>query len=163
MSHHFLYGVFVTFPTILGGFLWHHRRFHSKEYAKLIDLQDAPFKFKIIFDDGNDYAVFDLGGGTTLWCDYNFGIKSDGVYGVNELKLAGLNGRRRGNAITLAIGQSIFPIIKNMDAFEAWANTKAFEFKWEQNFREVWDDMKKKLDNLRILETKSKEKEKKSK
>jgi hypothetical protein len=162
MILHAIIGTLVVF-TIVGFVLrrW-HKHTHKLEYDRLIDLQDAPFKFRVIVEDGNEFAVFDLGGGATLWCDYSFGIKSDGVYGVNELKLSGLNSYRGGN-ITLAIGQSIFPIIQNMDAFEAWADTKAFEYRWTNHFKEAWDEMKKKLDNLRILETKSQEKEKKSK
>ncbi len=161
--HHYLFAILAGFlGASLSGLYFRHRRLHEEEYAKLIDLQDAPFKFKIVAQEHNDYAVFDLGNGTTLWCSYTFGIKSDGVYGINNLKLHGLNSER-GGTIKLNIGQSIFPIIQSIDAFDTWVETKAFDCAWEHNFKDAWDEMKKKLDNLRILETKSKEKEKKPK
>ena len=50
-----------------------------------------------------------------------------------------------------------------MEQFEAWINPKAFNYAWDPELKEVWEEMKKKLDNLRFLETKSIEKENKKK
>lgn len=130
-------------------------------YKKTEYLSDAPFPYKPETDDNDEYIVFNLGDNTTLWCDYNLGIRSDGVYGLNYLKVRGLNGR--GSRIKLNIGQSIFPIIEKLDRFQAWMNDKAFQSDWDKDFINEWNDMKKKLDNLRMLETRSKDKEKKGK
>lgn len=158
------YGFFITgFVGMVIGIHLFHRWKRKQEYAKLVELIDCPFKFLIHFDEsGDEFLLFNLGENSMLWCEYTFGVKSDGIYGVNALILKGLNGKRTEN-IELGIGQSVFPLIENMRQFEAWAEDKSFEYEWDALFEDTWDEMKKKLDNLRFLETKSKEKEKKSK
>jgi hypothetical protein len=163
MLLHSVVSIFIlSFIVIFNAFYWNHKRKHKKEFASLIDLHDAPFKFRVASEEHTDYAVFEFSDDTTLWCVYSFGIKSDGVYGINDLKIVGLNSLH-GGTIRLKVGQSVFPVISNMDLFQDWAKTKAFACRWERNFEDAWEDMIKKLDNLRVLETKSKEKDKKSK
>lgn len=135
---------------------------YKAAYKKLNELRDCPFPFRLSESDGSGHLVFKFEDGIELWCEYGFGIRCDGLYGVDELKIKGINGAYA-RSLELKIGQSIFPIIDNMNKFNKWAEAEAFEYAWDNTFREEWDHMKKKLDNLRVLETKSKEKEKKSK
>lgn len=140
-----------------------YRRHRKRFYREVEYLNDCPFKFHLESKDAEDYIVFDLGNNTTLWSEYTFGIRSDGIYGVNYLRVMGLNGPY--DRIKLQIGQSVFPIIESINTFKEWAKEKTFEIQWNEDFISSWNEMKKKLDNLRILEEKSKqnEKEKKSK
>ncbi len=131
-------------------------------YAKLIELADCPFTFRLSDGNGDGYIIFKFEEGIELYCQYGFGIRCDGLYGVDELEVKGINAAYARN-LELKLGQSIFPIIDNMEKFDKWANSHAFEYKWCKDFTEEWDHMKKKLNNLRVLETKSKEKEKKQK
>lgn len=151
---------FIGISIGLTAIYFFHRWKINKEYAKLADLMDGPFKFTIMTDNGDEFLLFDLGDNAKLWCEYTFGIKSDGVYGVDTLVVRGLNNKRT-NRIELGIGQSVFPLIEKMGQFEDWAEKKSFVYEWDSLFEVTWDEMKKKLDNLRFLETKSKEKEKK--
>ena len=158
----FLIAVPITIVLAnVGLFLIKKYRYH-KALGRLAELDDCPFEYSVAWNDSDDYIIFDFGGGLTLWCEYEFGIRSDGVYGVDRLKLKGLNGSR-GGVITLKIGQSVFPLIEKMNEFQVWASKKAFTCVWEMNFEDAWGDMKKKIDNLRFLETKSLEKEKRKK
>jgi hypothetical protein len=151
----------VAFGSILGIFFTIHALSHWNErrhtYIKLYDLNDCPFSFKLSKDSYVDYVVFDFGD-ATLWCDFKFGIRKDGLYGISELTLKGINGTR-GRNLDLNPGQSIFPIIKEMDCFLEWVRGKMFVYNWDSDFHYMWKDMKNSLDNLSYLETKSKEKE----
>ncbi len=135
---------------------------NSVARKKVEELDDCPFPFKLEESAGDTYIIFDMGNDTALWCQYNFGLRSDGVFGVAELTLRGIN-TKFGGPIQLAIGQSVFPLIEKMNQFDMWAKAKAFEYEWEADFEDSWKEMKKKLDNLRFLESKSKEKDKKPK
>lgn len=154
----FFVSSFSTISTIVVGM---HKRGKKLFYEKVEYLNDCPFKFHPESKNGYNYIVFDLGNDTTLWCEYVLGIRSDGIYGVSYLKLMGLNGHHY--KIKLKIGQSVFPIIESINTFDAWTKEKIFETQWDGDFVASWNDMKKKLDNLRILEAKSKEKEVKEK
>lgn len=152
--------IFGSFSATVFAIKYGHHYFKDKEFRNETEyLEDCPFKYNP--EDNNDYIVFSLDDQTTLWCEYTMGIRSDGVYGVDQIVVKGLNSPFA--SITLAIGQSIFPIIEKVDQFEAWADAKAFKTYWSKEFLSEWDDMKKKLDNLRFLETKSQEKDKKKK
>jgi hypothetical protein len=154
--------IFISVPISLGTIIFAIKKWNKKKfYDEMEYINDSPFPFHPDSDDGNDYIVFELEDDTTLWCDYRFGIRSDGVYGLSNLTVKGLNGNH--HRIKLKIGQSIFPIIESIDRFEEWTNEKAFKTDWDGEFTYSWNEMKKKLDNLRILEAKSKEKEKKNK
>ena len=126
-------------------------------YKKLNDLNDCPFQFTLDISEYRDYAIFDLGE-AKLWCEYKFGVRSDGIYGVKELNLVGINGVNQRD-ITLKTGQSIFPIILKVEEFENWTKTKSFKVFWESEFSSHWQITIKGLDNLKYLETKSKEKD----
>jgi len=131
-----------------------------KTYKELGDLVNGPFNARIKIVDNRNYIIFKLTSQTSLWCDFQLGIRSDGIYGVNLITLCGLNTHNCGT-IRLAIGESIFPIIEKMNQFDAWIKNNAFDCHWAFNFKCAWDDMKKRLDNLRMLETKSKDQENK--
>ena len=126
-------------------------------YKRTAYLMDCPFKYALKIED-DEYIIFVLDTNTTLWCEYSMGIRSDGVYGVSHLEVRGLNGPY--SNIKLEVGQSIFPIIEKIDQFEEWADGKAFKAYWNKDFLSEWEDMRKELDNLRYLETKSQEKDK---
>ena len=158
--HYFEYFGAIVIGFIIGIYIL-VRYFKKEKLKEVAELNDCPFPFDLETED-QVYIIFDLGDNTKLWCEYGFGLRSDGVFGVNDLKLRGIN-TKLGGTIQLSIGQSVFPLIDKMNQFEAWAKTKAFDYQWESYFLEAWKDMKKKLDNLRFLETKSKEKEKKPK
>src|SRR5258708_1378091 len=104
----------------------------KRDYERFGDIIDGLIKFKVAFKRVNDFMVFDFGEGITLWCQYTFCIRSDGLYGVDTITFIGLNGTY-GSAIELSIGQSVFPVIQKMTAFEAWADTKAFEYMWDRH------------------------------
>ncbi|MGH7974807.1 MAG: hypothetical protein ACREBR_04730 [bacterium] len=148
--------IVATFITIIFGFKWFSRK---RLIEKLIDLNDCPFKFTVKSKHGTDYAVFDLGENSTLWVEFTFGIRSDGLYGVNQLEVHGLNSPH-GSTIELAVGQSVFPAIKSVNEFTEWARKKVFEYYWEKDFLAAWEAMKKKLDNLRFFESKLKKEKK---
>lgn len=126
---------------------------------ELIEIDDCPFKFKA---KDSDNIVIQLTEDTTLWCDYGLGIRSDGIYGIDKIRLLGIN-CPYGEIRNLKIGQSIFPIIKAMDEFKTWADKKPFKTEFKDGFDREWASMKKNLDNLRFLESELKKKEKKSK
>jgi len=126
---------------------------------ELEEIQDGPFPFRVK-DTGR--IVFDLNKDTTLWCEYTLGIRSDGIYGVDKLELLGIN-CGYGEIRNLKIGQSVFPIIKAMDEFLVWSKQKTFKTEWKSSFAQAWETMKKNLDNLRVLETEIRKKEKKPK
>ena len=135
--------------------------FHKKnEMNKLVDLKDCPFKFRLDLSDYRSYAIFDLGNNAELYCEYHYGVRSDGLYGVSCIELKGLNGSS-GRSIELNIGQSIFPIISKLDDFESWAKMKAFDYAWDHEFSACWQRTLKSIDNLRFLESKLKDKKKK--
>lgn len=161
MKIFFLFVALASAFVYLGTFLFKKYRY-NKALNKLAELDDCPFKYSVAWDNSDDYIIFDFGKGLTLWCKYEFGIRSDGVYGVDRIKLKGLNSYR-GGTITLEIGQSVFPLIEKMNDFQVWANKKTFTCLWDMNFEDAWSDMKKKIDNLRFLENKSLEQEKKKK
>jgi hypothetical protein len=154
--------LFGSIFSTISALFYAHGRWHRKQFYNEVEyLSDSPFPFHPESDSGDDYIVFDLVEGTTLWCEYSLGIRSDGVYGVSHLKVKGLNGYH--HKIKLKIGQSIFPIIEGINKFEDWTKEKTFDTQWDSEFTASWNDMKKKLDNLRILEEKSKQKEAKEK
>lgn len=126
---------------------------------ELTEIDDCPFKFKV---HGEDSIIVQLTKDTTLWCDYGLGIRSDGIYGIDQLRLLGIN-EPRGDIRNLKVGQSVFPIIKAMDEFVSWAKQKPFKTEFKDGFHQEWNGMKKNLDNLRVLETELAKKEKKSK
>lgn len=126
---------------------------------KLVEIDDCPFKF---LPKNSDNIVIQLTNDTTLWCDYSFGIRSDGIYGINNIRLLGINGSQS-EINNLKAGQSIFPIINAMDKFTSWIKQKPFETVFHCDFAQRWTAMKKNLDNLRYLESELKKKEKKSK
>jgi len=96
----------VIFGSITFG-LWIVKRIKLHGFlSKLDELKDCPFKFTVAWDDADEYIVFDFGNKVELWCEYSFGIRCDGVYGVSDLKLKGLNGTR-GGTLTLPLGQSV--------------------------------------------------------
>jgi hypothetical protein len=141
---------------ILYGIKWINMKNKLKELA---ELEDCPFKFTL---DLNDNIIFQLCENTTLWCDYGFGIRSDGVYGIDGIRLLGINAPF-GEISNLKIGQSVFPIIKAMEEFIVWSKDKPFKTEFKDGFEREWNSMKKNLDNLRYLESEAKKKEKKSK
>lgn len=126
---------------------------------ELVEIDDCPFKFKA---RSSDNIVIQLTNDTTLWCDYTLGVRSDGIYGINQIRLLGIN-EPYGDIRNLKIGQSVFPIIKAMDEFTAWAEKKPFKTEFKDGFQREWTAMKKNLDNLRFLESELKKKEKKPK
>jgi len=125
----------------------------------LDEIKDGPFSFVV---KGEDKIVFTLNKDTTLWCEYSLGIRSDGVYGIDKIELLGIN-CSYGEIRNLKIGQSVFPIIKSMDEFLSWSKQKTFKTEWKNSFNQAWEGMKKNLDNLRVLETEVRKKEKKPK
>lgn len=131
----------------------------SQKVKELAEIDDCPFKFRA---KGDDNIIVQLTEDTTLWCDYGLGIRSDGIYGIDQIRLLGIN-EPYGDIRNLKIGQSIFPIIKAMDEFVAWASKKPFKTEFKDGFEKEWAAMKKNLDNLRYLESELKKKEKKSK
>lgn len=124
---------------------------------ELVEIDDCPFKF---VPDSNDTIVIRLCKDTTLWCDYSLGIRSDGIYCIDKIRLLGINGPRS-EIRKLKIGQSVFPIIAAMDEFLAWAKLKPFKTEFSDGFNHEWVLMKKNLDNLRFLESELKKKERK--
>lgn len=136
--------------------------FKQKEIQKLSDLKDAPFKFDLSSNNDSYYIVFDFGDDMYLWCDYTYGIREDGMYGVNEIMIKGLNSPWRSD-FNLKVGQSVFPLMNRMEQLTDWLENQPLELKWDEGFRRKWEDTKKKINNLRYLETKSKEKDKKQK
>lgn len=161
MMHFIEYAAAILIGFIIGCYIL-YKYLENVAYKKVEELDDCPFPFKLETHSDDTFIIFNLGDNTTLWCQYSFGLRSDGVYGVDELSLHGINARF-GGSIQLAMGQSVFPLIEKMNQFEEWAEDKAFEYEWEADFEYSWKEMKKKLDNLRFLETKSKEKDKKNK
>jgi hypothetical protein len=116
-----------------------------KIYKRFVELKDCPFPFSIC----DDVLEFDLDG-TKLYCDYQFGIRKDGVYGIKELSLNGIN--NSWGRIELNIGQSILPFISKMEQFEKWVNTKTFDTFWKSSFAQSWKGTMNKLDNFKIIE-----------
>ena len=126
---------------------------------ELREIDDCPFKF---VPKNSDNIIVDLCKDATLWCDYGLGIRSDGIYGIDKIRLLGINGPYS-EINNLKIGQSVFPIISAMDQFLTWAKTKPFKTEFKDGFELEWNAMKKNLDNLRYLESELKKKEKKAK
>jgi len=145
----------------LGGFILYGIKYLQRQarMKDLVELNDCPFKFTV---DLNDNIIFNLCENTTLWCDYGLGIRSDGVYGIDSIRLLGINGPFS-EISNLKVGQSVFPIVKAMDDFLAWAKVQPFDYTFKDGFDREWNNIKKKLDNLRYLESEAKKKEKKSK
>jgi hypothetical protein len=162
--------IFIKFCILLSilvavFFIRHYIR-AKKAYKKLTDFNDCPFPFEVELDDYRDYVKFDLQD-VDLYCEYTFGVRPDGVFGVKELILKGLNGYS-GRYINLTIGQSVFPIMLKIDEFQEWARSKIFHVTWEPDFSNNWQSIVNGIDNLRFLEMKEKqrkdkEKEKKNK
>lgn len=147
---------------VIGGFitLYFLKQYNLKNKLKELDeISDSPYKFYI---DSDGRLIFQLCDDATLWCDYSFGIRSDGIYGINSVSMLGINGAY-GRINDLKIGQSVFPIIKAMEELTTWIDKKPFDTKFKSDFEREWDDMKKNLDNLRYLESEVKKKEKKPK
>lgn len=126
---------------------------------RLIEIDDCPFKFKV---KGNYQIVIQLTEDAMLWCDYALGVRSDGLFGIDKIRLLGIN-EPYGGIHNLKIGQSVFPIIKAVDEFVEWASKKPFKTEFKEGFDKEWVNMKKNLDNLRYLEAEAKKKEKKTK
>ncbi len=158
----FILELLFILPAAVGIVFTFRRHFYRKAINKLAELSDCPFSYRLSEGDGSGYLVFKFDEGIELWCEYGFGIRCDGLYGVDKLTVKGINGAYA-RSLDLKIGQSIFPIIENMEKFNKWAEDQAFEYSWAKDLTEEWDNIKKKLNNLRVLETKSKEKEKKQK
>jgi hypothetical protein len=133
-----------------------------RKRSQLIEIEDSPFPYDVLSGGGNYYIVFDLGDEIKLWCDYDFGIREDGIYGIEEVELEGFNSYYNSD-VELKIGQSVFPLVENMQKLTDWLDKQPFNYKWDKTLHEKWEEMKKKLNNLRYLESKSKEKEKKQK
>jgi len=162
--HNFLQFLSFFSGPIITFFGWYGFRQYNrvKKRNQLSELDDCPFPFTVEVGGGNWFIVVDFGDGMELWCDYSYGIREDGMYGVDWMKLEGWN-RWYNTDIELKIGQSVFPLVERMEKLTDWLDAQAFEYEWDKALREKWDEMKKKLNNLRYLETKSKEKEKKQK
>lgn len=155
--------LFCAGPMSIYGAWYAFRQYNrKKKRQQLSELDDCPFPFTVEVGGGTWYIVVDFDNDLTLWCDYDFGIRADGIYGVNELKIQGLNSYDNSD-IELKIGQSVFPLVNKVEQFVEWLEHLPFDYSWDKHLAEKWDDMKKKLDNLRYLEYKSKEKEKKHK
>ncbi len=149
---------FTSAVGLVAGWVIVHTIQYFLKVRQLKEIDDCPFKFSV----KNDHIVFALNKDTTLWCEYTFGIRSDGIYGISAIELRGINGSH-GAISNLKIGQSVFPIIKAMGEFTAWTKLKPFTTKWRDGFDSEWNAMKKKLDNLRVLESELSKKEKKDK
>ena len=150
------FGVCIPIGGILGV-----RQFNcARQRARLKEIDDAPFPFDVGRAGGNYYIRFDLGDDMKLWCNYDFGIREDGLYGINELKLEGFNSYYNTD-IELEVGQSVFPLVEKMTKLTDFLDTQPFDYTWDSDLEKKWEAMKKKLNNLRYLETKSKEQEKK--
>lgn len=143
-----------------GGILYFIKDMQRKARLKnLAEINDCPFKFTV---DLNDNIIFQLCENATLWCDYGLGIRSDGMYGIESIRLLGINGPFS-EISNLKVGQSVFPIVKAMDDFIAWVKVQPFDYTLKDGFDREWQNVKKKLDNLRYLENEAKKKDKKSK
>jgi hypothetical protein len=153
-----LYFVSVFVSVFLAYFI-RHKYVINKALKEVAELKDCPFDFTVRVEDIHSYIIFNFDKGTTLWCAYNIGIRCDGICGVNNLKVMGIN-TNYCRSIELQIGQSVFPLIDKMEEFESWAKSKTFDYGWDTDFHNAWEGMKNRLDNLRYLETKSKQKEK---
>jgi len=156
--HLFLWLVVGMF--VGGGILYLVKYIQRQARMKdLVELNDCPFKFEV---DLNDNIIFTLCDATTLWCDYSLGIRSDGMYGIDSIRLLGINGPFS-EISNLKVGQSVFPIVKAMDDFLEWVKLQPFDYTFKDGFDREWNNVKKKLDNLRYLETEAKKKDKKTK
>src|SRR5579863_1966903 len=102
----------------------------------LAELNDCPFKFTV---DMNDNIIFNLSNDATLWCDYSLGIRSDGIYGVETIRLLGINGPFS-EISNLKVGQSVFPIVKAMDEFVAWVKVQPFDYTLQDGFDREWSN-----------------------
>ncbi len=150
----------ISGVMIGGGILYGFKQLSLRNKIKeLEEISDSPFKFYV---DSDGRLIFELCDDATLWCEYGFGIRSDGIYGIDGIDMLGINGAF-GHIDDLKIGQSVFPIIKAMEEFITWIDKKPFETKFKNDFEREWQEMKKNLDNLRYLESEVKKKEKKSK
>lgn len=137
--------------------------FNLKKLRKqLVDLDDCPFPYGIDVSGNGYYVIFKLCADAALYCEYKFGVRSDGIYGVSELEIRGVNGTWN-RSVQLKTGQSIFPLIAKVEEFESWAKLKAFDYTWDRDFGICWQNTIKKIDNLRFLEMKDREKDKKKK
>jgi hypothetical protein len=161
MSHARVVEIFwcAFVSTLWASFYVHTRIKNLIRLKKLVEISDCPFKFTV---DSDDDVRVRLTSDTTLWCDYTLGIRSDGIYGIIELRLLGIN-NIQGKIRHLKVGQSVFPIIKAVDEFVTWAEQKPFDTHFQADFKLTWDKMRQNLDNLRYLEAESKDKEEKSK
>ena len=158
MLHWFLIIVGIITVVAIAIYAWIQYE-NAKEWNhNMQDLKDCPFKFHKEWTERSMYVVFEFAPDALLWCEYDFGIRSDGYYGIKDLKLIGINSYTR-NVLRLNIGQSVFPIITKMAEFQEWARKKVFKVTWDYSLGEAWKEMKEELDNLRILEAKSKEAE----
>lgn len=153
---------FLALFVMVIGYVIRYKYIIHKGLKEVAELSDCPFNFTVKIGDTYSYVLFNLDKGITLWCEYDLGVRCDGIYGVSNLKVKGIN-TNYCRSIQLQIGQSVFPLIKKMDQFESWAKSKTFDYVWDSDFYNAWDAMKKRLDNLHYLETKSKEKDKKNK
>ena len=159
MLHWFLIIVGIITVVAIAIYAWIQYE-NAKEWNRnMQDLKDCPFKFHKEWTVRTEYVVFELANDADLWCEYDFGIRSDGIYGIKDLKLIGINNHTQ-NVLKLNIGQSVFPIIAKMDDFQEWAKKKVFSITWDYSLDSAWQEMKENIDNLRVLETKSKEIEK---
>lgn len=122
------------------------RRTSKKRKERLSELNSSPFPFSV--DRGNE-LIFDLGE-AKLHCDYTFGIRNDGVYGVDHLRMEGIN--CSWGQIDLKMGQSILPIIPKMDQFERWAEKQTFKTHWKASFKSNWDVTVQSIDNFKVIE-----------
>lgn len=157
MNLNFSLCIIIPVLIMASMYLFIHFKERKELYNKLEELKDCPFKFCIENGTYSPFLIFDLGE-VSLYCDYKFGIRSDGIYGIKELELKGINGTWGGH-IELNPGQSIFPVISKMKEFEDWAQTKSFKVFWESIFSIYWKNMIRNLSNLNYLETKYKENE----
>lgn len=154
---------FLSGPLIAWSGWYAFRLFNKRRKRKqLKEIDDCPFPFTVEVGGSNWYIVVDFGDDIKFWCNYEFGIREDGLYGISELKIEGLNSYYNTD-IELKIGQSVFPLVNKMEKFTDWLDLQPFDYVWDKHLEEKWGEMKKKLNNLRYLETKSKEKEKKQK
>jgi hypothetical protein len=160
--HILIYLVFILLiivAVIYGIYRIVHELDRNRSMKQLGELKECPFSYRPYMDDGSWYVVFDLGDDLRLLCDYNLGIRADGYYGISQITIEGIN-TRHNNKIQLKIGQSIFPIIQKVEEVVEWLEKQPFDCTWDEEFKCAWENMKKKLNGLRLLEAKSKEKDK---
>ncbi len=130
---------------------------------EFVDFNDCPFKFIFKSRNGEDYIVFKFDKDMDLWCGYDFGVRGDGIYGIEKIMLKSFNGDDgTSDYIPLKVGQSVFPLLKKMTTFEEWLHTKSCEYSWGKDLSFEWKQIQAKLDNLQYLETKSKERDDKN-